>query len=358
MTLYVPEGTENTIKDTYLRQFWSQSCGYSAWCGRYQIFAPLGWHADPAFKETGYCCGGHGGCANCIMTLSQAIADYPTEVTFISNPPGAQIFIDGIEWWPGAVTAADGATFRGISPGTHTYELRMAGYQSATGTFELALDTPIVVPPPAGSVSFSSIPAGAEIFIDGADQGVMTPNTVTNVPPGDHIYLLKLAGYNDYSGTVSVVSGQTATVTATLTPTCIPAWNCESPLNGYENDGCGNRRENSTCNPPQIGSISFASIPPGAEIYIDGADQNIKTPATISDIPVGTHTYAFKQTGYIDVTGTVDVVLNRTTVASATLIPVAKPGIGLGTGMFLLLTAGALGAVALRSRQKTTFRRA
>lgn len=31
---------------------------------------------------------------------------------------------------------------------------------------------------------------------------------------------------------------------------CIPNWQCELPLNGYENDGCGNRRLNSSCNPP------------------------------------------------------------------------------------------------------------
>lgn len=29
---------------------------------------------------------------------------------------------------------------------------------------------------------------------------------------------------------------------------CVPNWVCEIPLNGYESDGCGNRRLNSTCN--------------------------------------------------------------------------------------------------------------
>ena len=32
-------------------------------------------------------------------------------------------------------------------------------------------------------------------------------------------------------------------------PACIPSWNCEQPFNGYENDGCGNRRYNSVCDP-------------------------------------------------------------------------------------------------------------
>lgn len=43
------------------------------------------------------------------------------------------------------------------------------------------------------------------------------------------------------------VSCQTVTATP---PACVPNWQCEQPLNGYESDGCGNRRTNSACNPP------------------------------------------------------------------------------------------------------------
>lgn len=30
-------------------------------------------------------------------------------------------------------------------------------------------------------------------------------------------------------------------------PSCVPNWQCEQPSNGYESDGCGNRRANSAC---------------------------------------------------------------------------------------------------------------
>ncbi len=33
---------------------------------------------------------------------------------------------------------------------------------------------------------------------------------------------------------------------------CTPNWQCEQPLNGYENDSCGSRRLNAACNPPCI----------------------------------------------------------------------------------------------------------
>ena len=360
MTLYVPGGTENTIKDTYLRQFWSESCGYSGWCGRFQLFAPPGWHADPTFKETGYCCGGHGGCSNCIMTLSQAIADYSTEVTFVSDPPGAQIFIDGVEWWQGAITGADGATFRGISPGTHTYELRMAGYQSVTGTFVLALDTPITLLPPTGSASFSSIPSGAEIFLDGADQSIKTPATITDVPAGSHTYTLKLSGYNDFAGTVEVIKDQTVSVSAVLVPSegCIlfstvpagakvivdgtdtgkitPALICglsigqhtyRLSLAGYlESSGsvelaAGQGTKVTITLEKKFGSISFASTPSGAQVFLDGQDQEMVTPATLTNVPTGSHAFTLKLAGYNDYTGIVEVLENQISTVTATLTP-------------------------------------
>jgi len=38
-------------------------------------------------------------------------------------------------------------------------------------------------------------------------------------------------------------------VTGIIPPICVPSWRCEWPLNGYESDGCGNRRLNSACSP-------------------------------------------------------------------------------------------------------------
>lgn len=42
-------------------------------------------------------------------------------------------------------------------------------------------------------------------------------------------------------------------------PSCVPSWTCEVLSNGYESDGCGNRRLNSLCNPgtviPELSNI-------------------------------------------------------------------------------------------------------
>lgn len=148
MALYRPSGfIQMTLDEPYRMRGWTESWGCSE--SQFRYAPQSGWSCDPSYPEVNGGVGTYGGCPTCRMTELQVIANYHTEVTFISNPLGARIFIDGIEWWPGAVTAVDGATFRGVPPAAdptlHTYELRMVGYQSATGTFGLAPDTPIFV---------------------------------------------------------------------------------------------------------------------------------------------------------------------------------------------------------------------
>jgi hypothetical protein len=72
--------------------------------------------------------------------------------------------------------------------------------------------------PTTGSVSISSIPTGAEVYIDGSDHGVVTPVSITSLPPGPHNYKLTLAGYNDYTDTFTIKAGETTTITAVLIP--------------------------------------------------------------------------------------------------------------------------------------------
>lgn len=285
MTLYIPGFSELTLAETYRMRGWTASYG----CNKpyFPYRPPPGWKCDPSYPEVSGGTGTHGGCPSCWMVELQVIANYQTEITFISNPPGAQIFIDGAEWWPGAVTAADGATFRGIAPGTHTYELRMAGYVSATGTFDLILNTPVTINKTLYSTSCVPVwqcePDQTGYEADGCGNRRLNP--VCNP--------------------------------------CVPSWTCEIPLNGYEADGCGNRRANTACLPIVAkGSIKFINTPPGAEVFLDGTYQGVKTPVTITDIPAGSHEYSLKLAGFLDSTGTVQVVENQTADVSAALIPV------------------------------------
>jgi hypothetical protein len=66
-----------------------------------------------------------------------------------------------------------------------------------------------------GTVSVSSTPQGARVYLDGVERGT-TPVTITGVPAGIHLLRVTKSGYEDYSAGVFVRSGQTATVSITL----------------------------------------------------------------------------------------------------------------------------------------------
>jgi hypothetical protein len=68
-----------------------------------------------------------------------------------------------------------------------------------------------------GEVMVYSSPAGASVLIDGVYCGT-TPKKVTGVPVGNHILRLTMSGYNDYEGSIYIVTGETTQGYGTLQP--------------------------------------------------------------------------------------------------------------------------------------------
>ena len=142
--------------------------------------------------------------------------------------------------------------------------------------------------PTTGSISVSSTPSGAEIFIDGVDQGQVTPHTITGLTAASHTVKLTLSGYNDYTIQIPVTAGGTSTVNAVLTPSG-----------------------------PTTGSISCSSTPTGATVSVAGKTGT--TPCTLTGIPEGTQTVTYTKSGYQQCTDTVTVVAGGSVSSSCTL---------------------------------------
>jgi hypothetical protein len=66
-----------------------------------------------------------------------------------------------------------------------------------------------------GSLSITTTPAGAFIFIDGVQRGV-SPATIPGLSAGTHTVLLKLDGYQDLSTPVTIAAGKTQDYTTSL----------------------------------------------------------------------------------------------------------------------------------------------
>ena len=69
-----------------------------------------------------------------------------------------------------------------------------------------------------GAIRANSSPSGAKVRIDGLYKGT-TPISISDVPAGPHTVRFSLDGYVEREQSVEVRAGQTATLSANMTPT-------------------------------------------------------------------------------------------------------------------------------------------
>jgi hypothetical protein len=118
--------------------------------------------------------------------------------------------------------------------------------------------------------------------------------------PGYPNGLLAIFAYTDYT------EGDCAGIPPP--PVCVPVWNCELPLNGWEADGCGNRRGNGACNPPIAPkwNVSIYARDSVAGTVIPGATVTVGTQSQVTDVfgmalftvDQGTISISISKTGY------------------------------------------------------------
>jgi hypothetical protein len=168
--------------------------------------------------------------------------------------------------------------------------------------------------------------------VDGIDRGI-TPITVKFLSPGSHTVRLTLSGYDDYTTSVTIISGQTKQLPVTLTATSSPT-----------------------------GTLQVTTTPAGAAVYVDGGSQGT-SPKTISGLAPGSHTVKLTKVGYIDYQGTVTVLAGQTTPLNVNLVAAGSTtaattttttGISTGTGSILVSSKPSGASVNLDGWDKGT----
>jgi len=204
-----------------------------------------------------------------------------------STPSGADIAIDGRHI--GEKTPHTAL----LMPGPHTIKLTLAGYQDWTKEVQVkggeTTNVHATLSQATGAISVTSTPSGASISLDGVPIRGITPYTIPNVDPGYHTIKLTLAGYQDWTETVSVTAGKTVKIGATLASIS--------------------------------GSATITSTPSGAAIYVKsylGDSYMGKTPHTDTAVPPGDYTITLTLEGYQDCTKEVQVKGGETTYVHAT----------------------------------------
>ncbi len=132
----------------------------------------------------------------------------PGQLTINSTPEGAQVQVDGSND-PGWVTPFN---LTGVAPGQHTVSITRAGYAPENRVIDVASGSKsflvVQLAQLAATVSVTSEPAGAAVFIDGKDTGRLTPAQISVDKPGSHTLLVRKQGYLEETTTVNLQAGQ------------------------------------------------------------------------------------------------------------------------------------------------------
>ncbi|WP_319642869.1 PEGA domain-containing protein [Methanovulcanius yangii] len=233
------------------------------------------------------------------QAVLKAQATYGT-ISVTTTPSNAQVYIDG------DYKGTSPRTVGGLSQGAHILEITMPGYEEWSNQFNIHSNqvtyvtaTLKAIPnPTTGTVSITSNPAYASVYLDGVYHGQTEPGTplvINGVTAGTHTVKVTLAGYQDSVTSVTVNSGQTSTVTANL-----------------QGGATGN------------GAIDVTSSPTGATVYLNNVNKGI-TPVTLTDLTPGSYTVTLKLSGYTDYSSTVEVNSGATSYVSASLSPTSTP---------------------------------
>ncbi|HEV2194110.1 MAG TPA: protein kinase [Candidatus Acidoferrum sp.] len=162
-------------------------------------------------------------------------------------------------------------SFNNLKPQRYGLEVQKDGYQPVQTALQIkdgeAQDQKIKLESLAKGIFVSTQPPGADVFINGAKQSGQTP-VVLPLAPGQYNLVVRLQGYEPYSGSIQVKDIQTQlNIELTERSATRVAW------------------------------AQVNSNPKGAEIIVDGNSTGQFTPSRIQ-VPTGLHAVTLKLNGY------------------------------------------------------------
>jgi len=222
-----------------------------------------------------------------------------TTISIDSVPNGAQVFIDGNSI--GVTPVKDYE----VNEGTHTIVLKKDGYNDVSDTVSIQKDENVTrqytlnKAVTTGTVSITSIPDGAKVYIDGNFVGT-TPLTGYILSIGEHNIKATKDGYEDYNGTFTISAQDiNKTISIALTKTV----------------------QSNTSYVVTTGKLYVNSSPAGADIYLNGKLKG-NTPQTFTLNP-GTYTVKISKDGYVPYTQTIEVKKSGSYTISKQLVKYA-----------------------------------
>jgi hypothetical protein len=228
-----------------------------------------------------------------------------------STPEGGDVYLDGNLVGLTPVVVAD------LSPGQYTVVIQKDGYEPFENTSVIVSEgnttsvVAVLEPTPSsgttGSLDITSIPSGADVYLDDAFEG-STPLLIVNLDPGAYMLRIEKQGYNSWYQGITVIGGETIFITAPLTPT--PTIN-PTPT--------------STPTPSSVatGGLFVVSEPP-ATVFVDGIERG-KSNEVIDKVPTGVRNVTLFKAGFIPKSVMVNIGVAKVTVTAKIVL---EPGAG------------------------------
>jgi formylglycine-generating enzyme required for sulfatase activity len=130
-------------------------------------------------------------------------------------------------------------------------------------------------PSSAGTVIIETKPSpGAEVIIGSTNFG-RTPATIRTLPAGQYYAILNQYGYKRATEVIDVPDSGEVRITVEMDPI--------------------------------VGYLTIETVPPGAQVYLDGTVHLGTSPIVSARVPTGHHTYEIRHQSYLTLEGAVDV---------------------------------------------------
>ncbi len=149
------------------------------------------------------------------VTLQQLEPGGTGSISIASTPKDIAVYLDGNYKGLGLTVLSD------VGPGYHSLKLTKSNYNdfgkdvyvtAGVTTSVIAVLQPVATD---ASISASSTPTGAAVYLDGDYKG-LTPTQIGGVKPGYHIVSFKKDGYTQTSQSITVAAGEKKTVSVNL----------------------------------------------------------------------------------------------------------------------------------------------
>jgi WD40 repeat protein len=245
-------------------------------------------HADTTIEVT----------ADTVAHIEVNLRILPTGfMRIITQPAGASIDIDPVEvageWLdPRLTTPSDTTVNVQLAEGTYAVRLILENYEERVDTVRIVADSTTVLtaalaPLPAGTLTVTSSPSGARVFINDVERGG-TPLERLRVPAGNVGVRLGIVGYSDVVMPVEISADQFRSVNATLEKRAVGDL-------GIGTDPAG-------------ASVSLEPITDLPWLEPDYTPRTTTTPAGWDDVPTGQYRVKASLPGFEDFTDTLTIL--------------------------------------------------